>query len=73
MSGMRPGTILGHETVGVVEEVGPGVRNFNVGDRVVIPSTIACGNASPNGKDAGTAFYGGPATAGSFDGLPELG
>src|ERR1700688_2950741 len=41
--GMRPGTILGHEGVGVVEEIGRDVRNFNVGDRVVIPSTIACG------------------------------
>ena len=83
MSGMRPGTILGHEAVGVVEETGPDVRNFNVGDRVVIPSTIGCGscvycragyyaqcdNANPNGKDAGTAFYGGPASTGPFDGL----
>jgi threonine dehydrogenase-like Zn-dependent dehydrogenase len=83
MSGMRPGTILGHEAVGVVEDTGPDVRNFNIGDRVVIPSTIACGscvycragyyaqcdNANPNGKDAGTAFYGGPATTGPFDGL----
>src|SRR6185503_9009534 len=42
--GMRPGTIFGHEGVGVVEETGPGVRNFNVGDRVVIPSTIGCGS-----------------------------
>jgi len=43
MAGMKPGTILGHEGVGVVEEVGKDVRNMNVGDRVVIPSTIACG------------------------------
>jgi threonine dehydrogenase-like Zn-dependent dehydrogenase len=75
MAGMRPGAILGHEAVGVVEETGPMVRDFNVGDRVVIPSTIGCGscvycragyyaqcdNANPNGRDAGTAFYGGPA------------
>jgi threonine dehydrogenase-like Zn-dependent dehydrogenase len=39
-SGMKPGTILGHEGVGVVEEVGPNVRNLRAGDRVVIPSTI---------------------------------
>src|SRR5512146_3550354 len=44
MPGMRPGTILGHEAVGVVEDTGPLVRNFNLGDRVVIPSTIACGS-----------------------------
>ncbi|HEX3729621.1 MAG TPA: alcohol dehydrogenase catalytic domain-containing protein, partial [Opitutaceae bacterium] len=42
--GMVPGTILGHEGVGIVEEVGRGVRNFNPGDRVVIPSTIGCGS-----------------------------
>jgi threonine dehydrogenase-like Zn-dependent dehydrogenase len=34
--GMVPGTILGHEGVGVVEQVGPNVRNLNQGDRVVI-------------------------------------
>jgi threonine dehydrogenase-like Zn-dependent dehydrogenase len=41
-SGMEPGTILGHEGVGIVEEVGAMVRNFRPGDRVVIGSTIAC-------------------------------
>jgi threonine dehydrogenase-like Zn-dependent dehydrogenase len=30
--GMRPGTILGHEGVGIVEEIGPNVRNLKVGD-----------------------------------------
>src|SRR5437868_3942626 len=46
MPGMRPGTILGHEGVGVIEAVGADVRNLSVGDRVVIPSTIACGYCS---------------------------
>lgn len=83
MPGMKPGTILGHEGVGIVEEVGSAVRNFKPGDRVVIPSTIACGNcsycrggyyaqcdkANPNGPDAGTAFFGGPQLTGPFDGL----
>ena len=83
LPGVKPGTILGHEGVGVIEELGKDVRSFKVGDRVVIPSTIGCGycsycragyyaqcdNANPNGKDAGTAFFGGPATAGPFDGL----
>jgi threonine dehydrogenase-like Zn-dependent dehydrogenase len=46
MPGMKPGTILGHEGVGLVEEVGPDVRNLRPGDRVVIPSTIACGTCS---------------------------
>jgi threonine dehydrogenase-like Zn-dependent dehydrogenase len=66
VSNMVPGTILGHEGIGIIEKVGSGVRNFKEGDRVVIPSTIACGycsycragyysqcdNANPNGKDA---------------------
>ncbi|MBX6330635.1 MAG: glutathione-dependent formaldehyde dehydrogenase [Gemmatimonadaceae bacterium] len=81
--GMKEGTILGHEAVGVVEAVGKQVRNLVPGDRVVIPSTIACGycaycragyfaqcdNANPNGKRAGTAFFGGPRDAGAIDGL----
>lgn len=83
VSGMRPGTILGHEGVGIIEELGPDVRNLQIGDRVVIPSTIACGNcaycrcgyyaqcdvANPNGKEAGTAFFGGPESSGPFQGL----
>ena len=83
LADMKKGTILGHEGVGVVEEVGPMVRNLNVGDRVVIPSTIACGScsycragyfaqcdrANPNGTRAGTAFFGGPKTSGPFHGL----
>ncbi|AKJ07271.1 threonine dehydrogenase-like Zn-dependent dehydrogenase [Archangium gephyra] len=81
--GMRPGTILGHEGVGIIEALGPDVRNLRVGDRVVIPSTIACGTcsycrsgyyaqcdvANPNGKRAGTAFFGGPEMSGPFHGL----
>ncbi len=38
MSGMEPGTIPGHEGVGIVSELGTEVRNLNLGDRVVIPS-----------------------------------
>ena len=83
VSGMQEGTILGHEGVGVVEEIGRAARNRSPGDRVVIPSTIACGNcsycragyyaqcdrANPNGPTAGTAFFGGPKSSGPFDGL----
>jgi threonine dehydrogenase-like Zn-dependent dehydrogenase len=79
---MKRGTILGHEGVGIVEEVGKGVRNLQKGDRVVIGSTIACGfcsycragwyskcdTANPNGPEV-TAFYGGFEKTGPFDGL----
>jgi threonine dehydrogenase-like Zn-dependent dehydrogenase len=81
--GMVPGTILGHEGVGVVERVGSDVRNLVPGDRVVIPSTIGCGvcsycrcgyyaqcdAANPAGKRAGTCFFGGPANSGAINGL----
>ena len=80
---MVPGTILGHEGVGIVEEIGKDVRNLKVGDRVVIPSTIACGTcsycragyyaqcdkANPNGPSAGTCFFGGPKSTGPINGL----
>ncbi|WP_375423723.1 zinc-dependent alcohol dehydrogenase [uncultured Friedmanniella sp.] len=41
---MDPGDILGHEPMGIVEEVGSGVTNLSPGDRVVIPFQIACGH-----------------------------
>lgn len=39
----QPGTVLGHEFVGVVEEVGPGVRSFSPGDRVAVNCETFCG------------------------------
>lgn len=41
--GMREGDILGHEFMGVVEELGSEVTHVAVGDRVVVPFVIACG------------------------------
>ncbi|GGV52694.1 zinc-dependent alcohol dehydrogenase [Streptomyces griseoflavus] len=41
---MTPGDILGHEPMGIVEEVGAAVPDLQVGDRVVVPFQIACGN-----------------------------
>jgi threonine dehydrogenase-like Zn-dependent dehydrogenase len=83
MPGMKDGTILGHEGVGIVKDLGSDVRGFDVGDRVVVLSTIACGycefcragyyakcdNANPNGPGHGTAFFGGPEEAGAIDGM----
>lgn len=41
--GMKDGDILGHEFMGIVEEVGSGVTELHAGDRVVVPFTISCG------------------------------
>ena len=60
---MLEGDVLGHEFMGEVVEVGPGVTDLKVGDRVVVPFPIACGvcltcrqglfmgceNSNPNG------------------------
>ncbi len=41
---LRPGDVLGHETMGVVEAVGADVDHVKVGDRVVVPFNISCGH-----------------------------
>ncbi len=70
MTGMKYGTILGHEAVGIVEKVGQSVSSVKPGDRVVVCSTIACGEcvyckakedascdrANPNGPEAVPLF-----------------
>jgi threonine dehydrogenase-like Zn-dependent dehydrogenase len=43
---MEKGDILGHEFMGEVVELGKGVSNLKVGDRVVVPFPIACGNCA---------------------------
>jgi threonine dehydrogenase-like Zn-dependent dehydrogenase len=77
--GMKSGTILGHEGVGTIEELGAEVEGLSKGDRVVILSTIACGRcraciqrhfAHCERTPVGPApcFFGGPVQAGSIDG-----
>ncbi len=41
---MKRGDILGHEFMGIVEEVGSGVTRLQPGDRVVVPFNISCGH-----------------------------
>src|SRR5947209_16445602 len=41
---MGEGDVLGHEPMGIVEEVGPEVTYVQPGDRVVLPFTICCGH-----------------------------
>ncbi|MEU8086684.1 alcohol dehydrogenase catalytic domain-containing protein [Micromonospora sp. NPDC049101] len=83
MPGMKPGKILGHEGVGVVEEVGPQIRNLKPGDRVVISAVLGCGSCAycrrglfaqcddvnPYGPRAGTGSPGSPEAQGPFNGL----
>lgn len=75
---LQNGDILGHEFMGEVVEVAKGVKNLKVGDRVVVPFTIACGgcfhcgqkefslcdNSNPNAWMQEKAYGGG--TAGLF-------
>jgi threonine dehydrogenase-like Zn-dependent dehydrogenase len=75
---MKKGDILGHEFMGEIVETGKGVSNLKVGDRVVVPFPIACGNcwhckhelyslcenSNPN-AGIGEKFFGHP-TAGIF-------
>jgi glutathione-independent formaldehyde dehydrogenase len=42
-TGADPGIVFGHENMGIVEEVGPGVGKLKKGDRIVLPFNVACG------------------------------
>lgn len=78
MPTMKRGDILGHEFMGEIVDVGKGVSNLRVGDRVVVPFPIACGgcaqcaagnfsiceNSNPN-ADMAAGMFGHP-TAGIF-------
>ena len=67
---MRKGDILGHEFMGEVVDIGSAITNLKIGDRVVVPFTIACGkcffcrqalwsacdNSNPNASMAETLY-----------------
>lgn len=77
---MPEGFIIGHEPVGIVEEVGPEVTKLKKGDRVIIPFTISCGhcwycqhdlesqcdNSNPHGDMGG--YFGYSETTGGYAG-----
>ena len=42
-TGAEPGIVFGHESMGVVEEVGQGVTTLSPGDRISLPFNVACG------------------------------
>ena len=41
---LKPGDVLGHEPMGIVEETGPDITHLRAGDRVVVPFNISCGH-----------------------------
>ncbi|MBH1939819.1 glutathione-dependent formaldehyde dehydrogenase [Mobilitalea sibirica] len=77
---MPKGFVLGHETMGVVEEIGPEVNKVKKGDRIIIPFPVSCGhcwfckhdlwsqcdNSNPNGECGG--IFGYSNTYGGYDG-----
>src|ERR1041384_342013 len=40
---VKPGLIIGHEAVGVIEQLGPGVTGYEIGDRVLVGAITPCG------------------------------
>jgi S-(hydroxymethyl)glutathione dehydrogenase/alcohol dehydrogenase len=72
--------IIGHEPMGIVEEIGPEVKNLKKGDRVIVPFNVSCGecfyckhdltcmcdNSNKNGENGG--FFGYSDTFGGYPG-----
>ncbi|MBM4760782.1 zinc-dependent alcohol dehydrogenase [Bacillus sp. B15-48] len=78
----RPDFIIGHEPMGIVEEVGPDVTKVKKGDRVILPFTVSCGhcfycehdmesqcdNSNPNPDIDSGAFFGYTERYGNYPG-----
>jgi len=70
----RPGMVLGHEPLGVVEEVGEGVSVVKEGDRVVMPFNVACGTCYNCLRGLSSAcLVMNPESAGAAYGYAEMG
>src|SRR5699024_1086115 len=71
----EPGITFGHEHMGVIEEVGPGVTSLSKGDRVVLPFNVACGFCTNcrRGKSAFCLTVNEPGTAGGAYGYVGMG
>ena len=59
---VKPGLIIGHEPVGVIEELGDGVTGYRIGDRVLVGAITPCGQCraclSGHGRSAVTCREG---------------
>ena len=71
---LEPGKVLGHENLGEIVEVGPGVETLTIGQRVVLPFNIGCGFCKncENGK-TGYCLTTNPGTAGAAYGFAGMG
>ncbi|HEX8153131.1 MAG TPA: alcohol dehydrogenase catalytic domain-containing protein, partial [Thermoanaerobaculia bacterium] len=81
MPDLRIGETFGHESIGIVEQVGPNVTNIKPGDKVLVPFNVCCGtcyfcsrglygnchNTNPNATAVG-AIYGYSHTCGGWQG-----
>src|SRR5947209_1999887 len=72
--GNPSGMVIGHEPLGVVEEVGPDVRSVKPGDRVTVPTHICCGFcASCVSSRSAECLMTNPGQAGAAYGYPGMG
>src|SRR5678809_316237 len=63
---VKPGLVIGHETVGVVDEIGTGVTGYEPGDRVLVGAITPCGQC-------GACLSGHLSQCGHGDGYEALG
>lgn len=73
---VRPGLVIGHEAVGVIEEIGAGVRGVEIGQRVLVGAITPCGqcraclsgHSAQCGRDSGYKALGGWRFGNTIDG-----